>query len=254
MLWILIFIFLLWCAVKKTIFSVAFLIAILGCEKASANEDIKAVAFFGDFSVFLDSEIYQDMEQGIYAPPYDFKPVENLQNNCMKNFWTKELIVRITPIIQEEIYSLASEHTDSILSSWRDEIRSPATNQYFSVIARNIASPTTTGRTIYPKLKKELLDSAYFKKSASWFEVRTDDVFNSIELTSHSDLKNMDPEHKKKITDGLPLYFCLVSDLMMGVHGKPSISADLMKKTNREVSAKGIKSSMEQLRNILLDE
>lgn len=252
MLWILIFIFLLWCAVKKTIFSVAFLIAILGCEKASANEDIKAVAFFGDISVFLDSEIHQDMEQGIYAPPYDFKPVENLQNNCMKNFWTKELIVRITPIIQEEIYSLASEQT-SILSSWRDEIRSPATNQYFSVIARNIASPTTTGRTIYPKLKKELLDSAYYKKSVSWTEVRTD-YLNSIELTSHSDLKNMDPEHKKKITDGLSLSFCLVSDLMMGVHGKPSISADLMKKTNREVSAKGIKSSMEQLRNILLDE
>lgn len=253
MLWILIFIFLLWCAVKKIILFVAVFITLLGCEKVTANEKDKTFSFFGSVVVaFVESEIIQDAdEKGIYAPPYDFKPVENFQNYCVKNFWTKEITVRLTPIMQAEIYSLATGEGGgeggAILLAWRDTIRSSATNQSFSVFARNIASPTTTGRTIYPKLQKELLESAYYKKSRSWVDENQDE-------SGTTDTKNLSPERKKIITHGLSIELCVLSDLILGAHGKPSISADLMKRTNREVAAKGIKSSMEMLRNILSDE
>lgn len=235
-------------------FSVVALIALLGCEKPLASEEYKFKLLYEKSKAFIASEIvkdlgfYEDTYEGVYAPPYDFSAVESVHEFCRENLWTKDIDLRMNPIFYDEVYNLATGNSLGILSRWRDAIRLPALNSNFSGYARGVASPTSTGESIYPKLQSELIESAYYKKSTKWFEESVSEssalmgtksnFFENSASAEYAIYKDQNQETKEKINATAYFMLCFPADLIMGVHGKPSMTSTALKQIHRDVSRK----------------
>ncbi|MCG6202507.1 hypothetical protein [Psychromonas antarctica] len=212
-----------------------FLLAILFLT--ACGEEAKQDKFMELSNSYFKSDIAQDLDKGNYAPPYNFNAVTVLHDFCMNEIWTNEIRQRITPSIQEDIYSLSGKGNNGLLGRWRDEIRSPALNQNFVGTAITIASPNYVAKSIYPRLNKELTNSAYYKKNAIWLKGIQKQT--SL-LHKNKKFKDMTPSEKKAMTDLLSIFACGSVDMIVGVHGGDSLTGDLLSNTVQTVNKKSL--------------